>query len=119
MKQDTPEAHFDTHGTIEHLKARKSTISATPFRWRDPATIPARKWLYGRHYARQFLTCTIASSGMGKTSLGIGEILTMVSGKPVLGITPPERSRVWLWNGEDPRDEIDRRIEAAMLQYRL
>ena len=56
---------------------------------------------------------------MGKTSLAISEILTMVSGKPLLGITPPGRARVWLWNGEDPRDELDRRIEAAMLQYRL
>jgi hypothetical protein len=55
----------------------KPAIAATPFRWRDPDKIPARKWLYGRHYARQFLTCTIASSGMGKTSLAIGEALSM------------------------------------------
>jgi hypothetical protein len=97
----------------------KATIAATPFRWRDPAEIPPRRWLYGRHYARQFLTCTIAASGMGKTSLAIGEALAMASGKPLLGITPPERARVWLWNGEDPRDELDRRIEAAMLHYGL
>jgi hypothetical protein len=94
-------------------------ITATAFRWREPATIPPRRWLYGRHYARQFLTCTIASSGMGKTSLAISEALAMASGKPLLGITPPERARVWLWNGEDPRDELDRRIEAAMLHYGL
>jgi hypothetical protein len=100
-------------------EAHKPAISATPFRWRDPAKIPARKWLYGRHYARQFLTCTIASSGMGKTSIAIGEALAMTSGKPLLGIIPPARARVWLWNGEDPRDELDRRIEAAMLHYGL
>jgi hypothetical protein len=98
---------------------KPSIISATPFRWRDPAKIPARQWLYARHYARQFLTCTIAASGMGKTSLAIGEALAMASGKPLLGITPPERARVWLWNGEDPRDELDRRIVAAMLHYDL
>jgi hypothetical protein len=97
----------------------KPAVTATPFRWRDPAKIPSRKWLYGRHYARQFLTCTIAASGMGKTSLAISEALAMASGKPLLGITPPERARVWLWNGEDPRDELDRRIIAAMLHYDL
>ncbi|WP_409188909.1 AAA family ATPase [Bradyrhizobium sp. RDM4] len=99
--------------------AAPPAIVATPFRWRDPSKIPARKWLYGRHYARQFLTCTIASSGMGKTSLAISEALAMASGKALLGITPPERARVWLWNGEDPRDEIDRRIVAGMLEHGL
>ena len=94
-------------------------ISATPFVWRDPASIPPRAWLYGRHYIRQFLTCTIASGGIGKTSLAIGETLAMASGRPLLGIQPAERCRVWLWNGEDPRDELDRRIIAAMQHHNL
>jgi AAA domain len=97
----------------------KATIVATPFAWRDPAGIPKRAWLYGRHYVRKFLTCTIAPGGLGKTSLVIGEALAMASQRPLLGITPIERARVWLWNGKDPADELQRRVVAAMIHHGL
>ncbi|SDG35386.1 plasmid and phage replicative helicase [Bradyrhizobium sp. Rc2d] len=95
------------------------SIAATPFIYCDPARIPPRQWLYGRHYIRQFLTCTISHSGMGKTSLAITDALAMASGRPLLGVAPTERARVWIWNGEHPRDELDRRIAAAMQQHKL
>jgi hypothetical protein len=94
-------------------------ISATPFVLRDPATIPPRRWLYGHHYIRQFLTCTIAPGGLGKSSLAIGEGLAMATKRPLLGIMPNERARVWIWNGEDPAEEQERRITAATIQYGL
>jgi hypothetical protein len=95
----------------------KPVISATPFIWRDPATIPPRAWLYGRHYIRQFLSCTIAPGGWAKSSQLIVEALAMASGRALLGVKPPSRLRVWYWNGEDPIDEVDRRIEAAMVHF--
>jgi hypothetical protein len=95
------------------------SISATPFVWRDPATIPPRAWLYGKHYIRKFLTCTAGLGGGGKTSELIVETLAMATRRPLLGITPAERARVWLWNGEDPAEELDRRIIAAMIQHNI
>ena len=92
-------------------------ISATPFVWRDPAKIPSRAWLYGKHYIRKFLTCTVGLGGGGKTSALIVEALAMATGRPLLGIKPVERARVWIWNGEDPAEELDRRIIAAMIQH--
>jgi hypothetical protein len=65
------------------------------------------------------LTCTIAPGGHGKTTLVIAETLAMTTQRALLGITPAERSRVWLWNGEDPADELDRRIQAAMIQHQV
>ena len=41
----------------------------------------------------------------------------MATGRPLLGIKPVERARVWIWNGEDPAEELDRRIIAAMIQH--
>jgi hypothetical protein len=35
----------------------------------------------------------------------------------LLGIKPSERTNVWSWNGEDPRDELQRRITAAAQHY--
>ncbi|WP_158526639.1 AAA family ATPase [Phaeobacter inhibens] len=93
-------------------------ITATPFGLIDPTTIPKREWLYGNHYIRKFVSATVAPSGVGKSSLTIVEALAMASGKPLLGediINGPHR--VWLWNGEDPMDELQRRVSAAMIHY--
>jgi hypothetical protein len=43
----------------------------------------------------------------------------MVTGRMLLGDDPTGRLRVWLWNGEDPRDEIERRVAAACAFYRI
>ena len=94
-------------------------IKATPYGFPDPASIPRRQFLYGVHYVRQFLSATVAPSGVGKSSLEVVEALAMASGKPLLGVTPRGVFRVWLWNGEDPREEMERRIAAAMMHYGL
>ena len=94
-------------------------IRPTPFRWIDPKTIPRRSWIYGRHYIRQFVGVTYAAGGKGKSFLAIAEALVMATGKPLLGVKPKERVRVWYWNGEDPRDELERRVMAAAKHYGL
>jgi hypothetical protein len=99
--------------------SNEAIIEATPFLWRDPKTIKPRDWLYANLLQRQHVSVSLALGGTGKTSQIIAETLAMVSGKPLLGITPPRRLRCWLWNLEDPREEIDRRIAAAMLYYGL
>lgn len=92
-------------------------IKATPFVLMDPSAIPTRKWLYGRHYVRRFVSTTVAPGGLGKSSLGIVEALSMVTARDLLGVKVREPLRVWLWNGEDPMDELNRRIAAACLHY--
>lgn len=92
-------------------------IRATPFTPRDPILIPPRRWIYGRHYIRQFLTETVAPGAYGKSALAITEALAIVTGRALLGITPDERTRVWYWNGEDPVEELERRLAAAYQQY--
>jgi hypothetical protein len=104
---------------IETNAAPPPPIAATPFRWIEPATIPPRRFVYGRHYIRQFVSTTVAPGGVGKSSLGIAEALAMTSGKALLGVQPKGRSRVWLWNGEDPLEELQRRVMATALHYGL
>ncbi|KQP50577.1 hypothetical protein ASF39_12795 [Methylobacterium sp. Leaf108] len=41
----------------------------------------------------------------------------MVTGRPLLGVTPPNRLRVWYVNLEDPLEEIERRVAAICLHY--
>ena len=94
-------------------------ITATAYSWTDPASIPRRDFVYGRHLIRKFVSATIAPGGVGKSSLIVTETLAMVSGKALLGIQPTSRLRVWLWNLEDPREEIARHIQATAQHYEL
>jgi len=90
---------------------------ASPFVWRDPATIPRRDWLYGRHLIRRFLSVTVAPGGLGKSSLTICEAVAMASGRPLLGDRVTGKLRVWVLNLEDPKDELERRVIASMLHH--
>jgi hypothetical protein len=41
----------------------------------------------------------------------------MATGRPLLGVQPEKRLRVWYWNGEDPKVETERRVAAACIHY--
>ncbi len=102
-----------------HWRAELKDIAATPFNWTDPTKIPLRQWLYRPHYIRKFLSCTISTGGVGKSSLTIAEALAMATGKSLLGVAPQQALRVWYWNGEDPFDELQRRFAAACIHYSI
>jgi hypothetical protein len=100
-------------------QAEPVNIEATPYAWKQPEEIPLRDWLYGYQLIRKFVSGTISPGGVGKSSLIAAEALAMVSGKNLLGITPKQRLRVWLWNLEDPTEETERKIQAAAIHYGL
>jgi hypothetical protein len=92
-------------------------ISATPYVWTDPGEIPKRQFMYGRSLIRHFLSTTVAPGGVGKSSLAIVEALAMATGRALLGHQVERESRAWIWNLEDPLDELQRRIQAACEFY--
>lgn len=95
-------------------------VKATPFAWRPTADIPKRQWLYGRHLLRKFVSLDVAAGGVGKSSLKIGEALAMASGQDIYGKSLPEGAlTVWMWNLEDPHDEIERRLHATAQRFRI
>jgi len=93
------------------------TIRPRVFTLRDPAEIPPRQWLYGRHLVRGFVSATVAPGGLGKSSMVQAEALAMATGRNLLGDAPCSPLKVWLWNGEDPAEELERRITAACIHY--
>ncbi|RUW55067.1 ATPase [Mesorhizobium sp. M1A.F.Ca.ET.072.01.1.1] len=94
-------------------------ITITPYMWKDPRTLPRREFAFGKHYVRKYVSVTVAPGGLGKTSNSIVEALSMTSSKMLTGTKPDDRLRVWLFNAEDPRDELERRIQAAAKHYNL
>lgn len=111
---DDGEPYFEPYQTQP-----RPPIRATPFVLRDPASLPERDWLYGRHYIRKYLTSTVGAGGGGKSAHAVSETLAMVTGRPLLDPDGPLMTplRVWYINAEDPQDEIDRRFHAAAKHF--
>src|SRR6185312_5476885 len=82
-------------------------------------TIPPRDWLYNRHLIRRFLSMKVAPGGVGKSSLELVEAVALATGRPLLGVPVPAPLRVWYWCGEDPLEEIERRVAAILVHYRV
>jgi hypothetical protein len=109
---------YDFEDTSDHdgNRQNRKKLTASPYVWRDPAEIPQRSWIYGRHYIRKFTSATVAPGGLAKTSLVLVEAIAIALKRPLLSLLPIEQTQVWIWNGEDPAEEIERRI-AAICQY--
>lgn len=118
--RDLMKAVTEAHQQQNPNTPNANSIKATPFQWIDPAAIPQRQWLYGTAYIRKFLSVTISTGAVGKSSKLIVEALAMVTGKDLLGVgTDGVLYRVWYWNGEDPMEELQRRFAAAIKHYKL
>ncbi len=95
-------------------------IRATPFEWRDEALIPPRKWLYGKHLLRKFVSVDVAAGGVGKSSVKIGEALAMAANRPLYNRAIHEGPlTVWLYNLEDPYEETERRLHATAKWFKI
>ncbi|MDH2329102.1 AAA family ATPase [Cereibacter sp. SYSU M97828] len=106
---NTPSARHG-HAAIAHDLLNVSA-------WMPPEDLPRREWLYGRHLLRGRLSVLVAPGGIGKTSLLIAEALAMVTGRQLLCDQGEAPLRVLIINLEDAKDEMDRRIAAAMAHF--
>ena len=61
----------------------------------------------------------MAPGAAGKSTLLVAQMLACVSAKDLLGIAPSGKLRVWYWNLEDPREELERKIQATVKHYSL
>lgn len=95
-------------------------FTATPFTWRDPATIPRRQFLYGFELRRGQLSGVIAPGAAGKTTLKVGRAICMATGRDLFGHrvwNGPHR--VWLWNLEDEIEEVEKTVHAFLKLWNL
>jgi hypothetical protein len=98
---------------------QKLTFKPTLYQWRDPKLIPPRAFIGGRHLIRKFLSATVAPGGLGKSTLVLADAVALASGRKLHSANPNGRFKVWYWNGEDPKEEIERRIVAIMKYYEI
>jgi RecA-family ATPase len=85
----------------------------------QPQSIKPRNWILGRRYLPGYVTLTIAPGGVGKSLLTILEALSVLSGKQLTHDAPKQTGAVWLFNAEDPFDELERRIVTALKYHKI
>jgi hypothetical protein len=81
------------------------------------AGIPPRRWIYAHYLIRSYVSVLGAPGGVGKTALATSVALSVASGKPLLGQKVHERGAVIFANLEDPIEEMQRRVGAAMMLH--
>jgi hypothetical protein len=113
-----PQSNSDDRGGDRPPKRKR--IRLIPYDAPDRTKIPRRDWLYGYHYMRRIVSATVGPGGIGKSSLGLVEAIGMAIGRDLLGTEQLKQPlRVWYHNGEDPREEINRRIAAICIYFNL
>jgi hypothetical protein len=81
------------------------------------ALLKRREFMLGNIAVRGHVTGLVAPPGVGKSSLAIAAAVAVATGRDkVIGMAVHERAKAWVWNQEDDRDELIRRL-AAVVQY--
>ncbi len=127
IEHDRPNGPHPAERFLARVRAKpagearsRPRIAATPFEWVQSAHIPRREWIYGDHLLRQFVSLTVAPGATGKSSLVVADAIAMASGRAILDVPVyGGPKRVWLWNLEDPIDEMHRRVAATCQHHHL
>jgi AAA domain len=80
---------------------------------------PARGWLFGNIFARNFLSSLFGDGGVGKTALRYAQYMSLATGRNLTGEHIFQRCRVLIVSLEDDLDELRRRIWALRLHYKI
>ena len=98
--------------------ADDTPLVPAPWVYRDPSTIPPRQWLIGTILLRDYATILGSAGGVGKTALAITLALAFITGRrDILGLHVFQTGKVWILTLEDDREELERRIAAAMIAH--
>ena len=116
---DRPADVEAVEGWVDPKPADRRAISATVYKWRPHHLIPPRGWLFRDHYIRKFVVATAGPPAVAKSSIALLDYVSMVVGRDLLTDAPLPNGplRVWLYNTEDPREEVERRLAAICKHY--
>ncbi len=99
-----------------HVPAEPMARRASTF---DVSKLRPRPWLLGHDMMSGFLTATIAQGGVGKSMIGLIESMAIATGKPLSGVPVHKQGAAWIYNTEDPMEELERRVLASAAHYQL
>ncbi len=97
--------------------AAPAALTATPFDPAELATLGPREWVYGHFLIRRFVSVLGAPGGTGKTAYAVAVALAVALGRPLVEEPVHAPGPAWIYNLEDPRDELLRRVQAALIAH--
>lgn len=112
---NSAEAEFDVKE-----KPPKSAVKLPPFApegWEIgelAKPVPPRDWLFGDLALAKKVTVLVAPGGAGKSTFSLSMAISKATGRNILDISPLERGPVWIYNNEDDKEEMKRRVVAIM-----
>jgi hypothetical protein len=115
LEQTPSAAPKDTTGLFgEPAEETLPDLTGTPFEFPEASEIEPEDFLYDTWLVRDYVSLIAAQTKVGKSLFMIAVALSLASGKPLLGVKPDRPLRVRIWNGEDTRKTMTRRILACM-----
>ena len=117
-EQAQPLQSVPTAPLVENESNQYDKLAPKPFTLGDPAALPKREFVYSYAYPRGVVSVTVAPGGLGKSTIITAEAVAMATGKSIMGVQSKQH-RVWLWNLEDPMDEINRKVYALAQHHGL
>ena len=92
---------------------------ATPLDPDELTDIPARQWVYGSFLIRKFVSVLASPGGVGKTAYAFAIALSVAVHRELLEEHVHRTGAAWIYNLEDPREELCRRIAAACAFHQI
>jgi RecA-family ATPase len=80
---------------------------------------PPRRWILKDRYIPGFISFLAGAGGSSKSTFAFLEAFSIVTGEPFAGFSVAETGPVWIYNTEDPIEEMTRRIEAQAIALGL
>lgn len=108
----------------EHAKSASDFYNQEPFTIQrddeiDYTAIPKRDWIMSGRYVGKFISGVFAPGGIGKSALTMLDAISITTGRPLTGFEVIKRGNVWLYNTEDPSDELHRRLSAIAIHHKI
>lgn len=120
-RPDWDQSERDSYSSaVEEDDEDEARLKITPWDYSySSEDLEMRDAIMPPHLTRRQVGLTLAAGGVGKTTNSAVEILSLVTGKDLLGYKPSRKYRVWWFNLEDPRDELDKKIWGVINYYKL
>jgi len=122
---DEPTGKEQNTGFEEDFEPQRG-LTPTPLFSYDQSKIPPRQWVYGRETILKFVSLLGSPGGVGKTAKSMVDAFSVALGYSLIERTIKSfyeavhtSGAVWIFNGEDPIDEMLRRVAGIMRHYRL
>jgi hypothetical protein len=122
FEQLVDEAYGPDQPCSENTVQPPDTKGSAKFQFHDMADIqvadiPRRQWVLGNRVVRRYASMSVAPGGVGKSMMAMTDAVAVATGKNLLGDEVFDPGPTWIYNAEDPAEEIAMRLAAICQHY--